>query len=243
MRRAIPLIILVLAIYSTVTMAQGGSNVYAPIVYSVGGTPTVTVTGTQSPTVTNEPTNTATITLTLTRTPRTTVTVTASSTPYTPTPTPAIVENGDFEQGPGIGWQEQSDSGLTLIVNRNEGDPPLPTWNGEWLAWLGGSHDEHATLSQSINVPSTAASFVSFRYYIDSEGACGVGGDYVNILINGQVESSISLCSDKNTTEYVPGLVDVPYFSDVTITFEIFTDASELSSFYLDDVRVQTDQP
>lgn len=48
MRRAIPLIILVLAIYSTVTMAQGNRQAYLPIVYKPG-VPTVTPTATTTP--------------------------------------------------------------------------------------------------------------------------------------------------------------------------------------------------
>jgi len=63
-----------------------------------------------------------------------------------------LLENGDFDQGPDVGWTSTGDA----IIHR-EADMPIHVDSGQYAAWLGGRNELDAALSQPISVPDRAS--------------------------------------------------------------------------------------
>ncbi|PDW03707.1 trypsin-like serine protease [Candidatus Viridilinea mediisalina] len=173
-------------------------------------------------------------------------------TPIGPTATPvpppsgSALNNGDFEQGPNGAWSEYSSVlGATgsLIVSERELERtlPVPPRSGNYIAWLGGLHNETARLAQSVTVAQHSS--LHFYYRIFSEDFCGY--DRARLLINGTAVWNMDLCEETLTQAWVRGEVSLAAYAgqNVTIMFEVQTDNSLFSSFYLDDVALTTSAP
>lgn len=154
-----------------------------------------------------------------------------------PLPDPSNpIKNGDFEAGPDGSWTEYSLRGWDLIVHANTlGFTPH---GGQWAAWLGGGHNERARLSQSVTIP-TNQFYLHFHYYIYSEDYCGY--DYAYVKINNATMATFNLCTANNTSGWVHRAINLSAYADRTVTlmFEVTTDSSLFSSFYLDTVSLR----
>jgi len=158
--------------------------------------------------------------------------------PPPPPPPPSPLVNGNFEQGPGVGWTEDSSNDFPLIVNDFE-DNTLTPHSGDWAVWLGGGSNEVATLSQSAAVPA-AAPFLSYYYVIGSTDFCGY--DRATVSVNGTPLEQYNLCSSTNTSDWMRDSLDLSAYAgqNVTIEFAILLDSSFNSNFFLDDVAFTT---
>jgi thermitase len=154
---------------------------------------------------------------------------------YSPLPE---IKNGHFELGNNGDWIESSSSGYNLI-GRSISITPVPH-SGEWLAWLGGIFDEHASLTQAVTLPADGPVYLEYYYQISSEkSACNA--DSMRLLVDMAELKSRGLCSAANTEEWITDTVALSAYAGQTITieFEVTTDSSEVtSSFFLDDVSL-----
>jgi hypothetical protein len=140
--------------------------------------------------------------------------------------------NGDFEEEH-AGWIEYSSHGWDLIMP--EVSTPIDAQSGEWLAWLGGGDDENSALSQDILIPA-GTPVLNFWYWINSSDICD--WDYAHIKVNEITLKTYDLCYDTNTGGWVFEIVDLTDYvgSAIYLKFEVTTDSSSVSNFFLDHV-------
>ena len=153
--------------------------------------------------------------------------------PAPPPPPPSPLVNGDFEQGPGVGWTESSTGGWPIVTDDFLANNIEP--NGSWAAWLGGADNEESALWQQI-VVSAGAPVLHYAYAIGSEDACGF--DFAQIVVNGVIVKDYQLCGNTVTGDWVQGSVDLSAYAgqSVELLFMVVTDGSLNSNLFLDDV-------
>ena len=147
------------------------------------------------------------------------------------------IANGDFEAGNDSSWSIYSKRGRNLILH--EDFTPIPSHSGNYLAWLGGENDEISHITQSINILSSHP-YLHFWYQIYSQDICDY--DYARIRINGSTFMIFDLCSPKNTEDWTPAVLNLSMFagSTVILQFEVTTDLTYISSFFLDDITLSS---
>lgn len=150
-------------------------------------------------------------------------------------PTPLL--NGDFEAGR-TAWSESSLKGWPLIVHAGEPNM-IPPHGGEWAAWLGGGHNEYATLQQTAQVP-VSAPYLGYWYATFSQDTCGFDNGWVKI--NSVTLKTHPLCQAQATGGWVKQVLDLTAYAGqvVQLQFGASTDASLLSSLFIDDVAFQS---
>jgi hypothetical protein len=176
--------------------------------------------------------------------PNPTATPTQPGPTVTPTatqPSGGTIANGTFEQGSGVGWSETSSGGYDIVVLNTSNDPTLPTHSGAWLAWLGGADNENASVYQTVTIPGSAP-YLSYWIFLASQETLGCSYDIGSVSVNGTEIQSYGLCDDNNTGGYVRQSLNLSAYAGqtVTIAFEIVTDSSVNSNFFLDDVSFAT---
>jgi hypothetical protein len=159
--------------------------------------------------------------------------------PPTPTPTPppqppTPIVNGNFEQGPDVGWADSSTNGWILITNDFD-DNQITAHSGAWAAWLGGDQNETSILSQQVTV-SAGAPFLTYYHIIGSEDDCGF--DHAGVFINGTNVKEYDLCLDNETGGWLSQSVSLAAYAgqSVLLEFVVETDNSFNSNWFLDDV-------
>ncbi len=179
-------------------------------------------------------TRTATITGTATRSR--TPTRTATRTPFptmTPSRTPlpmwmTSITNGDFEDGNST-WYESSSTYPTVITN----DVRNSARSGSWYAWLGGNNNEITTLSQTVTIPADAT-YLRFYYRTNSVDSCG--NDTATVSIAGTVMQTFDLCTIVPSWTAVNIDVRSARGTSVVLAFDVTTNATNISHFWLDDI-------
>ncbi len=149
------------------------------------------------------------------------------------------IQNGNFEQGAGVGWQEYSARGVYPIVRSRSNLPAnRPPHGGDWAAWLGGLHNEISVVYQQVTIPA-GASTLRFWYWISSEDVCGY--DFGGVVINNAtVADRFNLCSSTNTNGWVQRVVNLGAWAGQSVQLQIRSehDGSLLSSLFVDDVTL-----
>lgn len=109
--------------------------------------------------------------------------------------------------------------------------------NSSWGAWLGGANRETSEIVQSYAVPATGGTLI-YAYRISSSDACGY--DYGYVKVNSKNLVTYKLCSSNATNGFVQGSVSLNAYAGKTVKlkFRTTTDASYVSSFYIDNVSV-----
>ncbi|MCX6050825.1 MAG: M4 family metallopeptidase [Chloroflexi bacterium] len=210
---------------NSVVAALQATKLNGPVCGSGGATATPTQTSTGS-TATPTPTKTP---ASATATP--TQTSTGSTATPTPTKTPAPATsliNGNFESGRLVGWGESSSHSYALVA-AGKGQ------NSTWGAWLGGANNEISEITQNFTVPATGGT-LSYAYRITSSDSCGY--DYGYVKVNNTNLKTYNLCASNATNGFVQGSASLSAYAGQTVTlkFRVTTDASLLSSFYIDNV-------
>lgn len=152
---------------------------------------------------------------------------------------PPPIENGDFEQGPGVGWYEYSSHGWPIILSRDF--LPVPPRSGDWAAWLGGEYEEVSIIGQQVTIP-TDNPVLTFWYWIASQDFCGY--DFGGVIINlDTVVDAFDLCDDEDTNGWVLRMVDLVDYAGQSVELEIVavTDESLNSNLFVDDVALGGD--
>jgi hypothetical protein len=161
---------------------------------------------------------------------------------------PVGITNGDFEDGH-TAWDEYSQRGYPLIYHRSASDfPPLDPHSGDWLAWLGGGHNEVSRLSQTFTIPASATR-LSYYLWIASEDFCSPDYDIWRLIVDADnhvtpddILDGYPLCEDSSTPGWIRREVDITRYAGqhVILTFVVSTDASLYSSLFVDDVSLDT---
>lgn len=196
-----------------------------------------TATATLAPTATATPRPTATATLA----PTATATRTPAPTSTPPTSCTNVVANPGFESGR-VNWAESSSYGYALICKGTSCGATATPRTGSYVAWLAGAHNESSQISQPITLPAGQAATLSFWRRTTSSDACGYDYGYARVLANGVTTNLavFNLCKSSNTNGWVKSTINLSAYAGRTITliFRATTDATAISSFYVDDVTL-----
>jgi hypothetical protein len=200
--------------------------------HSATKTRTKTRTATRSKTATRSRTATRTSTATITSVPTSTATA---------TPLPAwstSVTNGGFELGVygDEGWTQTSTSGYPLIYIFTSSSY-FPR-HGTNYAWLGGFHNETATLSTTLSVPAEASYLRLYTNIKSVETNCS--NDVATIKLNSVLVSTTPLCYATNSPlGYIPFSIDVTLLrgqSSIPLEIKVVTNGTLVSSYLVDDI-------
>ena len=139
-------------------------------------------------------------------------------------------QNPGFEQGP-VAWSQYSYQGYELIFET------LNAHGGSWLAWLGGLDDEISEISQEVAI-SSAAPYLHFWIWSDSDDVCNY--DSFHVGVNGTNIITMNLCEANNTNGWIEMVVNLSGYvgSNQIVYFSVFTDASNISAVFLDDISL-----
>lgn len=76
------------------------------------------------------------------------------------------------------------------------------------------------------------------QFWIASQDVCGY--DKLRIRASGTVVGSLNLCEENNTNGWVVGYLSLADYANqsITLEFEVTTDGSLNSNFFMDDVRM-----
>jgi hypothetical protein len=164
-----------------------------------------------------------------------------------PAPSPALF-NGDFEQGR-VAWLEVASNNEPLIVSGqvNGFVVPVPARSGTWVAWLGGDDDLTTGLVQRVTIPASAP-YLSYWYQTRSTDICAddIAGVSIDTTLTTGVGDAIvvdvmRLCSSNVTPTWQQRTIDLRTYvgRTVDLIFLAGTDATLVSSWFLDDIAFQ----
>jgi hypothetical protein len=151
---------------------------------------------------------------------------------------PTPLQNGGFEAGPNVGWQEYSSNGWGLVLHSsNLSGVGVTPYEGEWASWLGGADNEISIISQQVTIPTDNPSLY-FWYWVGSEDYCGY--DYWGITVNGDYLYVFDLCESTVTNGWWNGVVDLSMYSGQTVELgiRVETDGSLNSNLFIDYVTL-----
>jgi hypothetical protein len=155
-----------------------------------------------------------------------------------------VVMNGDFEQGPTVGWQQEP--GQLIFTGAELGVSPH---SGQYLARLGFDPDNRklARIGQQITLPGSTPLFLNFALWLYSEERCDVPCyDKISLYVAGQtVVEDDRVCQSSDTGGWRRYSVDVTAGAGLTVAvvFEISSFVDGLTSvMLLDDIAI-SDKP
>jgi len=134
--------------------------------------------------------------------------------------------------GPSDGWVGRATPARATVS----------TWRGLYFAWLGGADDELSQLEQVVTVPSDKTSLAIHSGYYSGEPQAYCASDNARILINGVELSKWNVCNKSQWNPvplYSQTIFDLSGYAGqtVTMTLEMQTDESNISSWYIDTVQ------
>lgn len=157
-----------------------------------------------------------------------------------------LLKNGNFELGNNGNWSTSSTTARTLIRTTFVGS--VTPHAGSYAAWLGGRLNEDSRINQTINpLPQATSLTLTYWYWIASaDPTCSqFSGDVFDIGISfpggaSQFETKL-LCTSENTNGWVKETLNLNQFlgnSSLTIYFDVSTNSSNNSNFFLDDISL-----
>jgi aqualysin 1 len=152
--------------------------------------------------------------------------------PPPPPPTPIAIVNGGFEAG-ATGWTESPAGLITTSKPRT----------GAYSAWLGGGNNANEQLRQTVTVPADGT--LTYHWHMTTSEAIGetVAYDYLRVRVrrssDGALLATLRTFSNLNARNvWSADTVSVAAYAgqSVQVSFEVRTDSTLVSSFYIDDV-------
>jgi hypothetical protein len=159
---------------------------------------------------------------------------------FVPAATANPVINGDFEQGPGVGW-EQAPGQVIYPASELGGIQP---YSGQYAAYLGYQQDgrRQVQLGQRIQLPNRQPLFLNFAAWLYSKELCDVPWyDQITIYLNGQpVFRDDRVCQGSGTDGWLRFSVDLTALAgqSVAVVFEMYSSDGLWSWLLLDDIAV-----
>ncbi|NLE59539.1 MAG: hypothetical protein GX616_14350 [Planctomycetes bacterium] len=157
--------------------------------------------------------------------------------PYAPAACVEVIQNGGFESGGGVGWQEYSLQGYELV---NQYNP----WTGVWGAFLGGVNEADDRLSQAVTLPAGASLTLTAWWSLATDEQPYERYDTLTLSLHRPDGSllvtlaTLDNTAEENTWERLTFDLTSYAGQNVTIRFAALTDLSDASDFYLDDVTL-----
>ncbi|RMG65314.1 MAG: hypothetical protein D6709_03105 [Chloroflexi bacterium] len=148
------------------------------------------------------------------------------------------IVNGNFEQGPNVGWTTSSNYTFCLICDQSD-LPSIGPHGGNWAARFGGINNENASLKQTVTVPA-GAPYLGFWHAISSSDWCNDAYDVARVKVNGAEVKKFQLCTPNNTT-WTATSVNLSAYAGQTVMLELHvkTDSLIVSSWLVDDLAFQ----
>lgn len=171
------------------------------------------------------------VTLDRARSVTATFTVTAATNPFV---------NGDFEQGPTVGWAQYP--GQVIFPAGNLGG--APPYSGQYAAYLGFDQDSRriAQLGQRVTLPARQPLYLNFAAWLYSEELCDVPWyDRITLYLNGQIAfQNDRVCRGSGTDGWLRYSVDVSPLAgqSVDVVFEMYSADALASVLLLDDIAI-----
>jgi thermitase len=154
--------------------------------------------------------------------------------PPPPPPPGGALQNGGFENGTAP-WIETSSGGYSLV------DPTRPH-TGSYSAWMGGYNSATETIAQSVQIPTNGT--LKYWWYMTSSEGTTTAYDYLRVRLynsSGALVATLKTRSNKDTrSTWVQDSISVASYAGQTLTikFEVTTDFSLTTSFFVDDVEL-----
>lgn len=133
--------------------------------------------------------------------------------------------NGNFEEGPAIGWEESSAGGNPLVIQGG-------AYAGNYAAALCGYPSCQDSISQEVTIPTVGAT-LSYHYRITGGGVCGT--TFAVVQINDTVVSRHDLCHDTGGS-YKTESINLSAFAGQTVRIRF--EAADASSASMGPIRV-----
>jgi hypothetical protein len=153
-----------------------------------------------------------------------------------------LLVNGGFDSGEPP-W---TNPGIRIVYLGNGSNPPRVVAQSPLnLAWFGGLNREDDQLTQDVTIPANAASVtLSFYYTIISDEVSAAENDVLDVsaLVGTQVVPLGHLGDNNQTNDWIRFTSAVPLsLAGQTVTLQIraITNATLVSSFYIDTVSLQ----
>jgi hypothetical protein len=161
---------------------------------------------------------------------------------FTQTSTGGNFVNGDFEQGPTVGWLQEP--GPMIYTAAELG---VPVFSGQYAAWVGYASDNRASaaIGQTVNLPMTWPLYLNFALWLYSEELCDVPYfDVFGVYVNGvAIEENPRLCAGNTGGDgWRTVSLDLSGYAgqDALIVFEISSTGTLASVALIDDVFVSS---
>jgi hypothetical protein len=146
------------------------------------------------------------------------------------------LQNGGFESGYGVGWN-QTEGSYDIIAHSSEGGQIR---TGSWSAWHGGDTSYTDTQYQQVTI-SPNATVVTFRYYyyIYTQESSGIAYDLLYVRISGNLLATYSNLDDTASSWVLVNFDLSSYIGQtITISFSSSNDISDVTNFFIDDVSL-----
>jgi hypothetical protein len=156
-----------------------------------------------------------------------------------------LLLNGNFDEGPGIGWTEYSSKGWNIICSAAE-LPSLMPHSGTYVAWLGGDYNLNDYLYQDVVIPNNATDLTIklYRYFATQETSGTY--DQVALLIRNpntnQILETLATWSNlDSTSSWV--FQSIPISGNyagmpVRVYFNSSSDSLRNTNFFLDTISL-----
>jgi thermitase len=144
------------------------------------------------------------------------------------------LQNGGFESG-AAPWVESSSGGYELITTDNP-------HSGAYGVWMGGYDNATESVTQTVLVPTNGT--LRFYWYMTSAEGTATAYDYLRVKLldaNNNLVATLKTHSNKDVRSvWTQDSISVASYAGQTlkIQFEVTTDASLSTSFYVDDVTL-----
>jgi hypothetical protein len=155
------------------------------------------------------------------------------------------IKNCDFELGSNGDWTEYSAQipplDIIYLCSVPADCNDISPHSGNYLAWLGGAHNEIAYIEQKQITLAASAPYLVFWQWIESEDFCGYNYDYAEVLINGIQVDKYDLCNGTSTVAWAPHHIDLLSYAgqSVKLQIRVTTDDTNISNLYIDDISLQ----
>jgi hypothetical protein len=146
--------------------------------------------------------------------------------------------NGDFEQGPAVGWSQFSTHAYPLILS-SPTDLVVPAHSGSWGVWLGGADDENSSIFHMSIILIGSPTTLRLWYWIGSQEV-DCAADFGYVKLNATIVQTWNLCQSNNTNGWVPLDLNLNAYDgqSVNLTIQAITDLSVNSNLFIDDVSL-----
>jgi hypothetical protein len=138
------------------------------------------------------------------------------------------LQNGDFEEGPGVGWTQQPAPLIVLASSVG-----ITAYSGQYIAVLGAAEDNRhvASMEQQVQLPAAAPVYLNLAVWIYSEELCDPPwwDDFGTYVDGAAVARNDRLCSSDNTDGWIRVSLNLSQFvgQDVSLRFEISSNAGD----------------